>query len=212
MGKVKLFLGTVLLSLAMFSAPLSASADTFYTVNPGDTLWAISQSYNTSVEQIQALNNLNSSLIFPGQSLIIANNTDTNQNVPPITLVSRGSSRAGTILDYAKSFIGVPYRYGGTTPKGFDCSGYVQYVFGNFGIDLPRTAVEQYNFGWGINAKDARPGDIVAFRAGGTISHTGIYLGGSNFISSTSSSGVMIASINGPYWGDHFFGFSRVMP
>jgi len=211
-GKVKYFLGIVMLSLAMLSAPLSSYADTVYTVIPGDTLWAISQFHNMTVERIQALNNLNSSLIIPGQSLLLDNSTGTNQTIPAVAQVSRGASRASTILDYAESFIGVPYRYGGTTPKGFDCSGYVQYVFGHFGVKLPRTAGEQYHSGQKINVNDAKPGDIVAFRSGGAISHTGIYLGSSNFISSTSSKGVMVASIYGPYWGDRFLGFSRIIP
>ena len=95
---------------------------------------------------------------------------------------------------------------------GFDCSGYVQYVFDNFGIDLPRTADEQFYLGSRISSQDAKPGDIVSFQSGGEISHTGIYLGGGRFISSTSSRGVAIAYVYGPYWGEHFNGFSRIIP
>jgi len=169
-------------------------------------------SYNTTVEQIEALNTLDSSLIFPGESLIIAKNSDEDQDALQVTEVSRGTSRTEAIIGYAKSFIGVPYRYGGQSPKGFDCSGYVQYVFGNFGIDLPRTADEQFSWGRSINDQAAKPGDIVAFRTGKVITHTGIYLGGGRFISSTSSHGVMISSVDGPYWADHFFGYSRIIP
>lgn len=205
MTKLKTFLGAAIVTMTLSAMPLPAFADTYYTVKSGDTLWNISRTYGTDVQQIQELNSLDSSLIFPGQSLLIT--TDGSQE----TEVSRGASRVDTILTYAKSFIGVPYIYGGESPDGFDCSGYTQYVFNNFGINLPRTADEQYYEGSIISSQEARSGDIVAFKSGGEISHTGIYLGGDKFISSTSSRGVMIASIYGPYWGDHFYGFSRVI-
>jgi peptidoglycan endopeptidase LytE len=210
--KAKVFFGSILFSFIVLTIPSLAFADTYYTVKPGDTLWKISRTYNTTVEQIDALNSLDSSLIYPGQSLLVAKNSDTDGGSFQATEVSRGTSRVGEILNYAKSFIGVPYRYGGVSPRGFDCSGYVQYVFGNFGIDLPRTADEQYGYGKSVSSEEAKPGDIVAFRTGGAISHTGIYLGGGKFISSTSSDGVMITSVYGPYWGDHFYGFSRIIP
>lgn len=192
--------------------PSPASADTYYTVKPGDTLWGISRSFSTSVEQIEALNSLDSALIFPGQSLLVAEERDGERDNSQAAEVSRGTSRVDTIMNYAKSFIGVPYRYGGESPKGFDCSGYIQYVFRNFGIDLPRTADEQFYLGKTIKNEEAKPGDIVAFREGREITHTGLYLGGGKFLSSTSSRGVVISSIYGPYWAEHFFGFSRIIP
>lgn len=194
--------------MTLSAMPLPAFADSYYTVKSGDTLWNISRTYGTIVERIQDLNSLESSLIFPGQSLLIAKD---GKGSPEIE-VSRGTSRVDTILAYAKSFIGVPYVYGGESPKGFDCSGYIQYVFKRFGMDLPRTADEQFYGGNRISSQEAKPGDIVAFKSDGEISHTGIYIGGGRFISATSSSGVMISSVYGPYWGEHFYGFSRIVP
>ena len=91
--------------MALSAMPLPAFAGTYYEVKPGDTLWNISRTYGTTVERIQELNSIYSSLIFPGQSLLIAKDGDGSP-------VSRGTSRVDTILNYAKSFIGVPYVYG----------------------------------------------------------------------------------------------------
>ena len=188
--------------------PSLAYADTYYTVKSGDSLWKISKLQGVTVEQIQRLNSITSTLIFPGKKLIIAKESrDTTT-----TVVSRGTSRMGTIIEYAKSFVGVPYLYGGQSPKGFDCSGYIMYVFKNFGISLPRTAAEQYYRGARVGANDARPGDIVAFGSARNITHTGIYLGGGKFISATSSQGVMVSPVYDAYWGKRLLGFSRIIP
>ena len=99
---------------------------------------------------------------------------------------SAGSSDlADRVIASAKEHLGVPYLWGGTTPKGFDCSGLVQYVFKQHGIDLPRVSKDQARAGVAVSAADARPGDLVAFdnsasRAG--IDHIGIYLGNGKWI------------------------------
>lgn len=191
--------------------PTFAFADTYYIVKSGDSLWKIANSYSVSIEQIKKLNSLNSDLLHPGQSLLVNKSNEARPATAEVAEISRGTSRPDTIISYAKEYIGVPYRGGGQTPRGFDCSGYVQYVFKNFGINLPRTAAEQYSAGSKVDKQEAEPGDIVAFKTGKYISHSGIYLGGSKFISSTSSHGVAITSINDPYWSDHFLGFSRIL-
>lgn len=198
----------VVLGLTLTITPPLALADTYYTVKPGDSLWEISNSYGITVEQIRELNSLDSALIFPGQSILVVKDVDKSNTVE----VSRGTSRVEKILDYAKSLTGVPYRYGGQSSEGFDCSGYILYVFRNFGIELPRIAEDQFNGGRRVTEKEARPGDIVAFKNGNQIDHTGIYLGGGKFISATSNCGVEISYINGPYWSERLFGFSRIIP
>lgn len=208
MRKAKLFLSTVLLGMTLSVLPSLAYADTYYTVKSGDSLWKISKLHDMTVEQLQRLNSLTSPLIFPGQKLIVAKETGNIRT----TVVSRGTGRMETIIDYAKSFAGVPYLYGGQSPKGFDCSGYIMYVFKNFGISLPRTAAEQYYRGARVGANDARPGDIVAFGSARNITHTGIYLGGGKFISATSSQGVMVSPVYDAYWGKRLLGFSRIIP
>lgn len=217
MKKTKLFL-TLFLFTVLLAVPSLASAATYHTVQPGDTLWKISRTFGVAVERIRELNSLDSSLIFPGQRILVAEDRQVRREAPqdsgsgrPET-VSRGTGRVEKILDYAGTFTGVPYIFGGETPKGFDCSGYIQYVFGHFGIKLPRTASEQFSIGRRVTEQEARPGDMVAFMDGGEISHTGIYLGGGKFISATSSRGVMVANVHGHYWAEHLYGFSRIIP
>ncbi|NBI06003.1 peptidoglycan-binding protein [Senegalia massiliensis] len=110
------------------------------------------------------------------------------------------------IINESKKYLGVPYRYAGSTPSGFDCSGYTQYVYRKLGISLSRSSVGQANNGSRVSRNNLKPGDLVIFE--GTYkpgpSHTGIYLGNDMFISATSSKGIAIASLNSNYWGSHY--------
>ncbi len=83
------------------------------------------------------------------------------------------------ILAYAKNFLGVPYVYGGSSPSGFDCSGFVKYVYAYFGISLPRTSYAQMNAGYRVSTSDLQLGDILVFGNGG---HVGIYAGNNTYI------------------------------
>lgn len=195
--------------------PGHSSADTYHTVNPGDSLWKISRIYNTTVEKITSLNALDSITIYPGQRLLVVPESSAGGNTVQAGMasqVSRNVDRIDEIIDYARSFLGAPYVSAGGSPSGFDCSGYTKYVFAQFGVDLPRTAAQQYNMGQAVAASEAKPGDLVAFKTGSYISHIGIYTGNGNFISATSSNGVDITPVYGSYWKDHFLGFSRIIP
>ena len=83
-----------------------------------------------------------------------------------------------TILKVAAKYVGTPYVFGGENPAGFDCSGYVRFVFSQFGYDLPHTVIGQSRYGIKIRLEDARPGDIVVMN---DLSHDGIYAGNGNF-------------------------------
>lgn len=88
------------------------------------------------------------------------------------------ASKKDELIDFARKYIGVPYQWGGTTPSGFDCSGYLKYAFNHIGVTLPRTTVEQFNFGESVSKANLQKGDIVFFetyRIGP--SHSGIYIG-----------------------------------
>jgi hypothetical protein len=123
------------------------------------------------------------------------------------------SSTADNIVSTARDYIGTPYRYGGTTPSGFDCSGYMQYVFNKEGISLPRTTAQQARIGTSVNKSELQKGDLVFFDINGSgISHAGIYIGNDNFIHASSSRGVAMASVNDPhYWKDRYHSARRVI-
>jgi cell wall-associated NlpC family hydrolase len=123
-------------------------------------------------------------------------------------IVNRTSSIAVSLTRSAMRFIGTPYVFGGTSPSGFDCSGYVQHVFAMLGIHLPRTADAQYYAGGRIT-NGIRVGDLVFFEtyAPGP-SHVGIYIGNGKFIHS-SSHGVRVSRIRDSYWAARYLGAKR---
>ena len=109
-------------------------------------------------------------------------------------------------------YIGVPYWFGGNTPRGFDCSGFTRYVFANIGINLPRMADGQYAIGRPVSTERLQSGDLVFFETYEPgPSHVGIYIGNGQFISATSSRGVAVADMFGHYWGERYLGARRVL-
>lgn len=122
------------------------------------------------------------------------------------------AANSNEIAAYAEKFYGTPYKFGGTTPDGFDCSGYIRYVFNKFNISLPRTSEDQFRIGTPISKDNLMPGDLVFFantyKSG--ISHTGIYLGNNEFISAKSQ-GVLKANLKtDPYWAPKYAGAKRI--
>ncbi|WP_033543279.1 C40 family peptidase [Planococcus sp. CAU13] len=122
------------------------------------------------------------------------------------------ASTSNQLVATAKQYLGVPYKWSGTTPSGFDCSGYVQFVFAKNGVSLPRTTGEMFNTGTSVSKSNLQVGDLVFFNTSGKgVSHVGIYIGSNNFIHSSSSKGIMVSSINDPYyWGSKYIGAKRV--
>jgi len=125
-------------------------------------------------------------------------------------IISRTSSLAKSLTRVAMRFIGTPYVFGGTSPSGFDCSGYTQHVFAMLGISLPRTADAQYYAGHPTRG-GIEVGDLVFFQTylPGP-SHVGIYIGGGRFISS-SGHGVRISALSDSYWAARYIGAKRVV-
>jgi cell wall-associated NlpC family hydrolase len=118
------------------------------------------------------------------------------------------SERAG-IVRTAERYIGAQYRHGGATPQGFDCSGYVMYVYQQNGILLPRQVNRQYEAGKHIRLRQTKPGDLVFFRTSrsGRLSHVGIYVGGNRFIHAPrSGKRVSYADMGKPYWKKRYRG------
>jgi cell wall-associated NlpC family hydrolase len=115
--------------------------------------------------------------------------TRTSRTTWPVS-ASSASGAARRVVPTAEQYIGVPYRYGGTSPRtGFDCSGFVQYVYGIQGVDLPRTSRQMAGAGVAIepSTRAMAVGDLMLFTQGGRISHVAIYAGNGRFIHSSSS-------------------------
>ena len=129
--------------------------------------------------------------------------------------VSSSSSSAGErIVAKAKEYLGVPYVYGGTSPSGFDCSGFVYYVYRQCGYSITRTATTQNRDGRQVSRSELQPGDIVIFynSAKTAIGHSSIYIGNGQFIHASSSGGkVMITSLSASYYDTHFYSARRIV-
>ena len=127
-----------------------------------------------------------------------------------------GSGYSGSgdgVVALAERYLGSRYVSGGSSPSGFDCSGFTSYVYAKLGVSLPHSAASQYSSGSKVSSSSLQAGDLVFFRTGGSssgISHVGIYIGGGQFINAENhNSGVAIASLSG-YWANTYAGATRV--
>ena len=123
--------------------------------------------------------------------------TSTPEPSAPSPLPSAPPSRYGGVVGIAMQYLGVPYVYGGSSPSGFDCSGFVMYVFAQIGVSLPHNAAAQYGSGTPVDRSQLQPGDLVFFNG---LGHVGIYIGGGSFIHSPHTGDVVkISSLSGWY-------------
>ncbi|MDI9641666.1 NlpC/P60 family protein [Kamptonema cortianum] len=126
---------------------------------------------------------------------------------------AKAGTKAEALLDTASDQMGIRYRYGGTSRNGFDCSGFVSYVFSKHGISLPRTSLAQSQYGTKVSSRSQlQPGDLVFFiTRGSRVSHVGIYIGNSKFIHASSGGGrVQINSLNDAYYNKRYAGARRI--
>jgi peptidoglycan DL-endopeptidase CwlO len=115
----------------------------------------------------------------------------------PSPLPAAPPSRYGGVVGIAMGYLGVPYVYGGASPSGFDCSGFIMYVFAQVGVSLPHNAAAQYGYGTPVDRSQLQPGDLVFFNG---LGHAGIYVGGGSFIHSPHTGDVVkISSMTGWY-------------
>jgi peptidoglycan DL-endopeptidase CwlO len=115
----------------------------------------------------------------------------------PSALPEAPPSRYGGVVGIAMQYLGVPYVYGGSSPSGFDCSGFIMYVFAQVGVSLPHNAAAQYGYGTPVDRGQLQPGDLVFFNG---LGHAGIYVGGGSFIHAPHTGDVVkISSLSGWY-------------
>lgn len=124
-----------------------------------------------------------------------------------------GSAFAASKMDDAiDNVVGTPYKYSGTTTKGFDCSGFTMYVFEKLGIELPHSSKAQAKLGVKVAKDNLKAGDLVFFNTDGNgISHVGIYVGDGKFAHSSSSKGVIITKLSDSYYAERYVKARRVM-
>ncbi|MEK5052549.1 C40 family peptidase [Niallia sp. FSL K6-0212] len=116
-----------------------------------------------------------------------------------------------SVVTVAKNYIGTPYKYGGTSPKGFDCSGFVGYSYKKVGKSLPRTTASIYKKGKKVKKANLQKGDLIFFETYKKgASHVGIYIGSNQFIHSSSSKGVKVDKLSNSYWKTKYYGAKRI--
>ena len=139
----------------------------------------------------------------------------------PIPHLAASSSQAVTkpdpgaeLADFAQQYVGTPYRWGGASPAGFDCTGFVMWVYSQFGVSMPHNEAGQMASGERVSADDLQPGDVLIFantyRAG--LSHTGIYVGDGEFVHAADERhGVTVSALWDSYWGPRLVGATRAI-
>jgi len=175
-----------------------------YTVKSGDSLSLIAKTYGLTVTQLKSYNNLASDTIYVGQVLKF---TSEDTSVP--TPEAAKTLNADALIAEAKKYMGVPYVWGGNTPSGFDCSGFLNYVYNKQGVSISRTVETIWNVGTPVSTP--QKGDIVFFttyKEGP--SHAGIYIGDNKFIHAGTSTGVTITDMNNSYWKARYLGAKKV--
>jgi LysM repeat protein len=207
-----------------------------YVVQKGDTLSSLSKKVDLSAEEIKKMNNLHTSALRTGQILLLPKDKSRLDEVEEklgdeeeITEASKAegekeepnaSTRLGKwnnsdernlFVRVVKTFLGVPYKLGGSTLRGIDCSALVKKIYEIFNVDLPRTAREQLSVGKKIEKEQLEEGDLVFFKRRGDSAHVGIYIGDNQFIHASSrNKEVKIDHLDLPYFNGRFLRGVRV--
>ncbi|MEN6616508.1 MAG: NlpC/P60 family protein [Syntrophorhabdus sp.] len=195
-----------------------------YKVKRGDTIDKIASLFNVEKNELIEANDLASrKKLSPGKTILIPKIVEEgNDDEMLVTLKSvptkpwKNNDEKYMLVKVAKSFMGAPYKYGGNTLRGLDCSAYVKKIYEIFDVQLPRSAREQYHAGTKINRNELAVGDLVFFktrRYAKYPTHVGIFIGDGNFIHASSGKGrlgVKIDSLGSDFYSSAFIGATRV--
>jgi len=199
------------------TASVSTKA-TKHTVIAGDTLSIIAYHYGITITQLKSWNGLTSDIIRVGQVLSVKNSGKTSQqqkeNTTSVSNPNTGGQTSSKVvkaaMNLALSFQGVPYVWGGSSPSGFDCSGFIYYVYSHSGYsNIGRTSAADYE-ARSYYVSSPKAGDLVFFKNTYKqgISHLGIYLGNGQFVHAGGDY-VQVSSVNDSYWKSHFDSYKR---
>ena len=169
---------------------------------------SIKQSNTSQAVNINGNSGLASSSNVLGTPRVTRENID-NPGQQPLLSLALNIQNVSLVVTTSQKYIGAPYAPGGVSPSGFDSSGFIQYVFKQHGISLPRSTADQFKMGTAV--KDLVSGDLVFFNTSGSgVSHVGIYIGNGRFISTTVNKGVKIDHLEDSYWAPRFMGGKRL--
>lgn len=182
-----------------------------YTVKNGDSLWKVATMHGMSIADLKEKNGLSKNWIQTGQELVV--NGKATSASTPVSSTQSTILNTDSLIKEAKSHIGTPYLWAGTTPSGFDCSGFLNYAYEQEGVNLPRTVASIYaadNLET-VSSSERQPGDLVFFETYKPgASHAGIYIGNNQFIHSSSSKGITISSLSSNYWSQRYIGSKQI--